>query len=105
MSLYATIDDEPAGDVATGSGWSDFVRVVELFDGVDELRQITEYGWADEGSLLVADLKSLIQEGSLTTDQISIANGLLAIAEQMEVGEVLTISDGVGVVENAEVPA
>lgn len=99
MSLYATIDDRPAGDVATSSGWSDFLQYVEHLNGVDELRHLTEYGWADEGEKLVVDISGAIREGSMTVDQRSIADGLFAIAKKMKPREVLTISDGTGVVE------
>lgn len=97
MSLYATIDDQPAGDVATNAGWADFVNWVLSMEGPEELRQLAEHGWADDGEQLAADLEAAIESGEPTPDQRSIAEGLKAIAEKMGDDAVLTVSDGAGV--------
>ena len=102
MSLYASIDDKPAGDVATNGGWADFGRWVATLEGVTELRQLTEYGLADDAEQLAADLRGAVADGQPTLDQASIAAGLVVIADAAEPGEVITVSDGVGVEEGGE---
>ena len=104
MSLYATVDDKPAGDVATSSGWTDFAAWIATLDGVTELRHLIEYGWADDAETLAADLRGAIEDGEPTPDQQSIAAGLLKISESAGVEAVITVSDGVGVVESAAHP-
>ena len=99
MSYYATVDDADQGDIATSSGWHDFAKFVATLEGVDELRNLTDYGWADDGNRLASDLQGAIDTGIMSDDQTDIAKELLAIAKNMELDAVLTISDGVGVVE------
>lgn len=102
MSLYGTVTtnsgDNSAGDVASNSGWLDFGNFVAALNDVDELQNLTEFGWSDDGSQLADDLRKAIEQSS-DVDQTDIANGLLAIANNMTDGDVLTVSDGVGVVE------
>lgn len=114
MSLYATISDSDestkdrdGGDIATNSGWSDFIRWVGLLDGPDELNNLARYGWSDDAAQLIADIDASIANGSPTADQKSIAQGIKTIAETMVDGEILTISDGSGVADTigAEVSA
>lgn len=101
MSYFATVGERDGGDVATSGGWHDFAHFVETLSGVNELRQLTEYGWADDGEALAADLRGVIESADPTPDQLSIAHGLLRLAEVM--GEdVITVSDGSGMEETQQ---
>lgn len=101
MSYYANVDDKDGGQVATNAGWHDFTAWVSMLDGVDELRQLTEYGLADDLELLVADLRGALEDGGPSDDQRSIGEGLLAIADGATGGAIITVTDGAGA-EGAE---
>ena len=103
MSMSASIDGRDAGQVATNSGWYDFVRWVDEIEDVPALRQVTEYG-SFEGDLseLEADLQAAIDHADPTPDQQSISDGLIAILERAGEATVFIVSDGAGESEGDE---
>ena len=102
MSYYATIDDNDdsndegtGGDVATTSGWAEFVAWVDEHDVErEELRQLAHHGLSEDLKQLADEIKSAITDEPPSEDVAGIARGLLAMIDKIKDPKaVMTISN------------
>jgi len=103
MSYYAELDNKAksGGDVASNNGWSMFAAWVEELDGeLPQLRHLCEYGWCQNLPTLENDLKAALDSDPDESSK-SIAEGLLKMLKSKADAEVIAITDGCGVQEEA----
>jgi hypothetical protein len=92
MTLSAYINEEWAADVATTTGWGDFLDVAE---GVAELRQLVDEGFCESPENLRVGLDK-VMEKPISPSVQGVVEGLQEAMRDMEEGDVFIVSDGLG---------
>lgn len=96
MSYFATLDGKAVADVATNSGWLDFVRWVERQNTAEALQHLAEYGWSEQLDDAQRDLVAAMKNGKPSADQRSIARRLWQTLRARGGATVLVVTDGIG---------
>ena len=95
MSLYAFIDGEDCGQVATVKGWSDFFEWADR-QRYEELAHLIYHGYALNLELLADCIDTAMQDEMPSPDVADIARGIEALCREHADKDVIIVSDGDG---------
>ena len=87
MSMIIAFDGEDKGQIATNNGWFQFCKVARG----PVLKKLCRQGFTTEIFSLTDDLEN---HPPLSTDEQSIANGLIILLQENSGVEVVVVSDG-----------
>ena len=93
MSLYAVVDGEDFGQIATIKGWSDFVEWAEN-QHYSELAHLAEYGYATHVLKLANSIYSALLDDKPSSDIESTALGIEEICRANWKSEIFIVTDG-----------
>ncbi len=100
MTLYAVVDDEELGQVATIKGWGDFIEWAEQQWRQDpqfrELAHLAVHGYATKLKDLADQIDAAISKSNPREDIESTARGIEDIARAYPDAEILIVTDGTG---------
>jgi hypothetical protein len=95
MSMFAVIG-ENRSDIASNSGWSEFIEWISNLDNVDDLRHLIEYGWDDDLAALADDLAAALEGGEPTESNKEVAEALAEILVDNPDGDNIVVTNGEG---------
>ena len=93
MSLYAEVDDEDFGQVATIKGWSDLIDWADSLD-YPELAHLAEHGFSEKLSTLADEIGAAITESNPRPDIETTARGIEEICRANPDAKILVVTDG-----------
>ena len=95
MTLYAVVDDEDLGQVATTKGWSDLFEWADA-QGYFQLAHLVYHGYATDLKLLAREIEAAIAKSNPRPDVETTARGIQEICRARPEGKVLIVTDGSG---------
>lgn len=95
MTVYAVVDGEECGQVATNKGWSDFSDWTET-QQYFELAHLGYHGYSTKVSDLAEVIELAIEETNPPKDIVTVARGIAKIARAHPKAECLYVTDGTG---------
>lgn len=95
MSVYISINEEDPSEVASNSGWSQFIEWAQSLDDADEILQLAEHGVSENLDDLADELKLAVEESKPIDDVLPIVEMILELIEDEDPDSVAVVNSGI----------